>query len=205
MRNDLRTMLIPKREITGESAVRADPQFHLCRAVDESSFGKAESHHFPVIVAVGEAREPSRHLVLARDRQGQHEQKFRPLGTGKLSRHVIGQHRDLAASIKFVRDFPAILAIVEGSRVGHMVSAVHLGLHREDIFRIADMPAQIVRHLACVLEEFGQLPYCNAGQMDRPLSHLFGPLSPAGKFNHLQTNSLHKETGYSVMRKTDQF
>ena len=31
--------------------------------------------------------------------------------------------------------------------------------------------------------------------MDRPLSHLFGPLSPAGKFNHLQTNSLHKETG----------
>jgi hypothetical protein len=83
-------------------------------------------------------------------------QELRLARTGKLYRDVIGQHRNLATSIKLMRHLPAILTIVESGRIGHVVGTIHLGLHREDILRIADVPAQILRHLAFVFEKFGQ-------------------------------------------------
>jgi uncharacterized membrane protein (UPF0182 family) len=58
-----------------------------------------------------------------------------------LGGHVIGQHLDLGIPIELVRNLPAILPIVKSRRVGHVIGAVHLGLHREDILRIADVPA----------------------------------------------------------------
>jgi hypothetical protein len=76
--------------------------------------------------------------IIIGDRQGQHEQKLRPVGTGQLGRHVVGQHLDLGIPIKFARNLPSVLAIVEGRRVSHIVGAVDLSLHREDILTAID-------------------------------------------------------------------
>jgi hypothetical protein len=55
-----------------------------------------------------------------------------------------------------MRHFQPILAIVERGRVGHVVRAVHLGLHREDVFRTTNVAPEIARHLARIREQAWQ-------------------------------------------------
>src|SRR6516165_11761044 len=102
-------MLIPKRQVAGETAVRIDPRFNLCRTVDKCSLWKPKGHQLPIIFAITKASEPTGHLVLSGDGHWKHEHEFGFRRGRKLRGHIIRQHFDLAVAKQLTQDFPAVL------------------------------------------------------------------------------------------------
>src|SRR6516165_4900016 len=50
---------------------------------------------------------------------------------------------------------PAILPVIKGRRIGHVVGTVHFSLDGKQILGISNVALEILRHLAAVLEQTG--------------------------------------------------
>ena len=143
--DDPRAQLIPQRKLARDLRVLIDPRLDLERAEHQLVLGKVVGDQLAVVRRVAAGREPSDHVLPLRGRHRQHQEQLGPRLAGQAHDDVVGDHRrGLAAGL--ARKLPEILAIVENLGAVHVVGAVHLRLDQEQVFRIADVLLQFLRH-----------------------------------------------------------
>ena len=119
--------------------------------IDQLVLGKLVDDQLAVVGRIAARRQPGDHVLALARHHRQHEDELGPRLAGQPHDHVVGRHRRAGgiAAIeagRCARELPEILAIIEHLRRVHMVGAVELRLDQEEIFGVADMLLQVLRH-----------------------------------------------------------
>src|SRR5439155_6794430 len=143
--NDLRSALIPERDLPRYFGVLVDAIDDLVRAKDEALSRKAIDGELAVMRAVVPRHHPRREVVLLpwRERSHKHELGF---ALAWEAHHHVAQEgftggAPFGASgrpvARHTGNLPLIFAVVERLRIAHVVRRIQHGLHAKEIFRIS--------------------------------------------------------------------
>ena len=146
---------VPQGEVLGDLGVLVDQGLHLGGAVDDPVLGHLVQHQVAVILAVVAGHEDGGQVVLARGRVGDGDDELGVLLARQLHDVVLGSHGAFLHAVDLVGDVPAVLALVEGDHVGHVVLGVDVGLDGEHVLRVADVGLQALGHLMEIPEQLG--------------------------------------------------
>ena len=150
---DLRSLLIPQRDLRRNHLVLVDARHHLTRTEDHLLLRELEHAHVAVVRRVAARDEPRRQVVLAPRRERKHLDELRVGLAGQPHDRVVRLHRGRGlARVVDGGDLPLVFAVVEDGGLRHVIRREHRRLHPEQILGIADMRPQRGRHLAERLE-----------------------------------------------------
>ena len=147
--------MVPERELLRDQGVLVEHRLDLHRPHDQPFLRHLVGDQLAVAREVAARRHPGDHVVAFARGQRHHQQELQPVLAGQRHQHVVGPHLDLLAAVFLARRGPHVLAIVEHLRQGHVVGAVDRELGREQLERIAQVPAQALGHRRQVAEQFG--------------------------------------------------
>lgn len=102
-------------------------------------------------------------IPLAGHHRQQEDELGAGLGPGSRMDHVVRRHHGRGSAAPAVdagqpaRELAEILTVVEDFRCFHVICAVALRLDQEQVFRVADVLLQVLRHPANGLNRLGKM------------------------------------------------
>ena len=143
----MRALLTPQRELLRDRGILVHRGFDLGRPVDRGAVGEGEAHGATVVGRVRLGGQPADHVLssVGHERQDLHELVAGL--AGQPHDHVVGLHLTGRRAQRSTRgDLPLIAFVVEHVGLGDVVGGEDLGLHQEEVLRVAHVGEQRLRH-----------------------------------------------------------
>ena len=136
-----------------DNRVLVNARLDLFGAIEERILAKFIDQLAAIISRIILSRQPGDHIFAVGWCEGQDLDKVQLLAFRQLHQHIVGLHVLCLAVKDLPWPRPHIFFVIKLNRIGHVIGPEDLGLHREEIIRVANMTQQIRRHCTHRLKE----------------------------------------------------